>query len=112
MQAGTLRLRVRLEELRRKAEETERSDEKPGVGNMKRETGKRNSPTADNSSSRHSLHISSPGLELDLRGQRAEDALDMLDRYLEKAYMAGLPFVRIIHGKGNRQVTPGSTYGA
>jgi DNA mismatch repair protein MutS2 len=24
----------------------------------------------------------------------------MLDRYLEKAYMAGLPFVRIIHGKG------------
>ena len=24
----------------------------------------------------------------------------MLDRYLEKASMAGLPFVRIIHGKG------------
>ncbi|MDP2976735.1 MAG: Smr/MutS family protein, partial [Anaerolineales bacterium] len=22
------------------------------------------------------------------------------DRYLEKAYLAGLPFVRIIHGKG------------
>jgi len=39
-------------------------------------------------------------MELDLRGQRAEDALDMLDRYLEKAYMSGLPFVRIIHGKG------------
>jgi len=32
-------------------------------------------------------------MELDLpRGQRAEDALDMLERYLEKAYMAGLPF--------------------
>ncbi|MFA5874640.1 MAG: Smr/MutS family protein, partial [Anaerolineales bacterium] len=29
-----------------------------------------------------------------------EDALDMLDRYLEKATMTGLPFVRIIHGKG------------
>ncbi len=52
------------------------------------------------SSTRRPLLVSSPGIELDLRGQRAEDALDMLDRYLEKAYMAGLPFVRIIHGKG------------
>jgi len=42
----------------------------------------------------------SPGIELDLRGQRAEDALDVLDRYLDAAYLAGLPFVRIIHGKG------------
>ncbi len=39
-------------------------------------------------------------MELDLRGQRVEDALDALDRYLESAYLAGLPFVRIIHGKG------------
>jgi DNA mismatch repair protein MutS2 len=29
-----------------------------------------------------------------------EDGLNELDRYLEKAYGAGLPFVRIIHGKG------------
>jgi len=42
----------------------------------------------------------SPGMELDLRGQRAEDALDALERYMESAYLAGLPFVRIIHGKG------------
>ena len=39
-------------------------------------------------------------MELDLRGQRAEDALEALERYLESAYLAGLPFVRIIHGKG------------
>ena len=39
-------------------------------------------------------------MELDLRGQRADDALEVLDRYLESAYLAGLPFVRIIHGKG------------
>ena len=42
----------------------------------------------------------SPGMELDIRGQRAEDALDALDRYLESAFLAGLPYVRIIHGKG------------
>jgi DNA mismatch repair protein MutS2 len=39
-------------------------------------------------------------MELDLRGMRAEDALDSLDHYLENAFLAGLPFVRIIHGKG------------
>ena len=43
---------------------------------------------------------SSPGMEIDLRGQRVEDGLDALERYLESAYLAGLPFVRIIHGKG------------
>jgi DNA mismatch repair protein MutS2 len=42
----------------------------------------------------------SPGMQLDLRGQRADEALDALDRYLDSAYLAGLPFVRIIHGKG------------
>jgi len=42
----------------------------------------------------------SPGIELDLRGQMSEDALDKLDQYLEQAYLTGLPFVRIIHGKG------------
>jgi DNA mismatch repair protein MutS2 len=47
-----------------------------------------------------SVLAASPGIELDLRGQRPEDALDLLDRYLERAYMTGLPFVRIIHGKG------------
>jgi len=42
----------------------------------------------------------SPGTELHLRGMRVEDALDALDSYLDAAYAAGLPFVRIVHGKG------------
>jgi DNA mismatch repair protein MutS2 len=42
----------------------------------------------------------SPGIELDMRGQLVEDALPRLEEYLDAAYMAGLPFVRIIHGKG------------
>ena len=33
-------------------------------------------------------------------GQRAEDALENLDRFLESAIMSGMPYVRIIHGKG------------
>jgi DNA mismatch repair protein MutS2 len=42
----------------------------------------------------------SPGMELDLRGMRAEDALERLDKYLDDAELSGMPFVRIIHGKG------------
>lgn len=39
-------------------------------------------------------------LELDLRGYRAAEIEAMLDAYLEQAYRAGMPFVRVIHGKG------------
>jgi DNA mismatch repair protein MutS2 len=42
----------------------------------------------------------SPGMEVHLRGMRADDALDKLDKYLDRAYRAGLPYVRIVHGKG------------
>ena len=42
----------------------------------------------------------SPGMELDLRGKRGEEALEELERYLDAAFLTGLPFVRIIHGKG------------
>ncbi len=40
------------------------------------------------------------GIELDLRGYRATEVEPMLERYLENAYRSGMPFVRIIHGKG------------
>ncbi|HUI87143.1 MAG TPA: endonuclease MutS2 [Anaerolineales bacterium] len=50
--------------------------------------------------SRKSSITKSPGMEISLRGKLVEDGLDELDKYLEKAYSAGLPFVRIVHGKG------------
>ncbi len=49
---------------------------------------------------RRSPIAASPGMEISLRGKLVEDGLDVLDKYLEKAYAAGLPFVRIVHGKG------------
>lgn len=42
----------------------------------------------------------SPGIELDIRGVRVEDGIEQLNRYLDSAFLARLPFVRIIHGKG------------
>jgi DNA mismatch repair protein MutS2 len=41
-----------------------------------------------------------PDLQLDVRGQRVEEVLPEVDRYLNDAYLAGMPFVRILHGKG------------
>lgn len=44
--------------------------------------------------------VVSPGMELDLRGRRAEEVPSILHKYLDEAALAGLPWVRIIHGKG------------
>jgi len=52
------------------------------------------------SESHKEIFYPSPGAELHLRGLRAEEALLTLDHYLDAAHAAGLPFVRIVHGKG------------
>jgi DNA mismatch repair protein MutS2 len=88
VQIGTVRMRARLSDLVRK------SQEKQDAGNEKR-VAKENSSTHISSRA-----TSSPGMEVDLRGLMAEDALDKMERYLEQAFLSGLPFVRIIHGKG------------
>jgi len=41
-----------------------------------------------------------PSVELNLRGKRVEEALPRLNKYLDDAYLAALPYARIIHGKG------------
>ena len=38
--------------------------------------------------------------ELDIRGQRLNDALDIVTHYIDDAIMLGIGEVRIIHGKG------------
>lgn len=38
--------------------------------------------------------------ELDVRGERLNDAIDKVTRYIDDAIMLGIPSVRIIHGKG------------
>jgi DNA mismatch repair protein MutS2 len=95
VRAGALRLRVQLDKLERKGEEPPTISDRPTV--KKRTPEQRSS--IGNQQSAIAL-APSPGMELDLRGQNSEDALDMLESYLDKAYLAGMPFVRIIHGKG------------
>lgn len=47
-------------------------------------------------------------LTLDLRGKRVDEALALLQRYIDDAILCSIPEVQILHGKGNgilRQVT-------
>jgi DNA mismatch repair protein MutS2 len=39
-------------------------------------------------------------MEIDIRGHRASEVAELLDRYIDEALRSGLPNVRIIHGKG------------
>jgi len=92
VQLGNLRVKARLGDIQRAGEAEAPLPEPSGAAR------KRSKPATDGGAA--VVFHASPGMELDLRGQRAEDALDALDRYLESAFLAGLPFVRIIHGKG------------
>jgi len=88
VQVGNLRVRTRYSEV----EAIDRGSV------IEPEIEQRSSPSTGEPGS--GLNAPSPGIELDLRGQRADDALEQLERYLDAAYLAGLPYVRIIHGKG------------
>ncbi|MGQ9573605.1 MAG: Smr/MutS family protein, partial [Dehalococcoidia bacterium] len=41
-----------------------------------------------------------PSPELEVRGMTVDEALPLIDRHLDEAFRAGLPQVRIVHGKG------------
>jgi len=92
VQLGNLRVRARLGDIQRAGEPDAPQPELSAISR------KRSKPASDSGAA--VIFHPSPGMELDMRGQRAEDALEALDRYLESAFLAGLPFVRIIHGKG------------
>ncbi len=101
VQVGVMRVRSRLADL-----------ELPTPSGAVSAAGEKRKPVAKSSAQAPDLKTenrnpkseislpASPGIELDLRGHRADDALAELDRYLDAAFYAGLPFVRIIHGKG------------
>jgi len=52
-------------------------------------------------SGRISDAIGSFKAELDLRGMRGENAIQEVEKYMDKSIMLGFPFIKIIHGKGD-----------
>lgn len=47
--------------------------------------------------------------EVDLRGMTADEAISVLDRFLDDALLAKLPSIRVIHGKGHRRTAESGT---
>jgi DNA mismatch repair protein MutS2 len=90
VQIGTLRVRAKAIELKKPT----RSEAKE----LRRRRTSAYDPTAVPEA--QAPRPKSPGLELDMRGMRVEDALEKLEEYIDAAYLSGLPFARIIHGKG------------
>ncbi len=92
IQVGSLRVRAKAGDL----QAVTQNEAEPQMQPTKKKTS---SPDGTKTLKTTPFHPS-PGMEIDLRGQRAEDALDALERYIDNATLAGMPFVRIIHGKG------------
>ncbi len=86
VQIGRLRIRARLEELALVGSAGE--EEQAGMRRA-RDRSEVRPPAAE-----------SVAVELDLRGRTIEEALLDLERRLDAAYLASLPYLRVIHGKG------------
>ncbi len=52
----------------------------------------------------HTAARDAPSLQIDLRGQRALEAVESLDRHLDQAALAGTPWIRVVHGVGTGAV--------
>ena len=88
VQLGLLKLRVPVADLERLSKRQARSE------------ASANSDGARGVSLPSLMEREVPDLQLDLRDQRVEAVLPTVERYIHDAYMAGMPFVRILHGKG------------
>jgi DNA mismatch repair protein MutS2 len=82
VQVGRMRMRVKLADLERVR------------------VAQPDKPAEDSTKVTYADRGPAPSMELDMRGMTAEEGVGRVEDYLERASRAGLPFVRIIHGKG------------
>jgi len=82
VQVGRLRVRASVEDL---------GPPRPAIGARRPSAPPASSPIVRQTTS---------SMEVDLRGLPVDEALQVLEQRLDSAYLAGMPFVRVIHGKG------------
>lgn len=87
VQIGRLRVRARLDEL---------TPPRPAEDEPAYRTPTSAAPTGRS----RRVMTPAPPLELDLRGLAVDEAVDELERRLDAAYLSGMPFIRVVHGKG------------
>lgn len=81
VQVGSLRVRADLDDLGPPGAETAR-------------------PTPVRRAIEIKLASEPPPLELNVRGSSVQDAIEAVERRVDAAYLAGMPLLRVIHGKG------------
>jgi DNA mismatch repair protein MutS2 len=86
VQLGPLKMRVQASDLERLSRRQSKASGEAGGGSMV------SLPVLD--------LAAAPETQLDVRGRRVEEVLPDVDRYLNDAFLAGMPFVRVLHGKG------------
>ncbi|NLE44994.1 MAG: endonuclease MutS2 [Chloroflexi bacterium] len=79
VQVGPARTRVSLSVLERRKGPRQLESEQPAIS---------------------ASHVQTPGMRLDLRGRTVEEGIQQLERHLDTASRANLPWIHIIHGKG------------
>ncbi len=87
LESGSFRVKVPVHELRRVSRQA-------GAGKKRIGT-----PVGESSALRSEI-VMRAGTELILLGKRVDEALSMIDHFLDEAVMAGLSPVRLVHGKG------------
>lgn len=98
VQFGIMKVNIALDEIERLDQKKDKGKgrDKSGGAEKARSSSAGGTKTAALETSK-ALSIST---ELDLRGLTAEEALQIVDKYLDDALLAGIPRARIIHGKG------------
>lgn len=95
IQMGALRMRVPISDLRRKTDDRDENASEV----VKKEKPERNLSQEERKPQR-AVFRPSPGIEIDVRGKNAEEMIEAIEKYLDDAVLARMPYVRIIHGKG------------
>ena len=100
---GVMRMKVSVQDLTQPEEE----DRYSGKEIAKRFSMKRAFADAQGKERKNTAHgknaqgiRQAPAYELNLIGKNTDDAISALDKYLDDAYLAHVPSVRIVHGKG------------
>ncbi len=94
VQLGTLKTRVRVEQIDRRAPRAARAE--PSAGHWS-ERPLRGMQTGAVTAPKPPLD---PGSRIDLRGRVTDEALPMVDSFLDIAYRAGQTRLEVVHGKG------------
>lgn len=90
---GPIKMRVKLSDLASpKAPEAETARKETPLMAVRKQKGVHVTVSSENTDDMR--------MEINLIGRTVDEATDELERYLDRAFMAGLPRVRIIHGHG------------